>query len=441
MATRVLFKRNNNSGRVPLPAQLVQGELALNTADGKIFLKKEDDTVLDVTKTIFDRDTSITADESTGVARITAKVNNDTKFEIDDAGTNFVKPITIKNQSPLTFTDSTNNNSISIKGPDNVDFSYEIKLPPFQPIDKSVLGLDGNGNLEWGTPDAFGGNRVYCSDLRGDDNNDGINAPVRSLKRAAQIAASLGLRPLDLPGGTEATAVEFFNAKRLLEENRTFIQEQVIKFIDANFVDFEYDEEKCERDLNLIIDAVALDLVLGTNYKSVTAGLAYTRANSEYLQDNQTLQTVSAIRKAQELGEEFITDTVTALPRYNTAYDEIVNVLENGASVSSPLVFPAPPSVDVTTTNTRDLLIANRAFLQAEVIAWINANFSEFVYDVEKCRRDTGFLLDAAYYDSALNTNYNQVTTGLAYTRANSAYLQSNQMMQTIAAFEFARDQ
>lgn len=440
MATRVLFKRNNNSGRVPLPAQMVQGELALNTADGKIFLKKEDDTILDVTKTIFDKDTSITADESTGVARITAKVNNDTKFEIDSTGTNFVRPVTIKNQSPLTFTDSTNNNSISIKGPDNVDFSYEIKLPPFQPIDRSVLALDGNGNLEWGSPDSFGGNRVYVSDRKGSDDNDGINAPVRTLKRAAQIAASLGLRPLDTPGGTEANAAQYYNAKRLLEENRTFIQEQVIKFINANFVNFTYDQAKCERDTGLIIDAVALDIALGSNYKAVTAGLAYTRANSEYLQDNQILQTKFAIRQAQSLGAEFMTDS-TALSRYNAAYDEIVDILENGTTAANVLSYPSPAGVDQSAENTRELLLDNRAFLQAEVVAWINTNFSDFVYDSDKCRRDTGFLLDAAYYDSALDTNYNQVTSGLAYTRANSDYLQGNQMMQTVAAFEYARDQ
>lgn len=439
MATRVLFKRNNNSGRVPLPTQMVQGELALNTADGKIFIKKEDDTVLDVTKTIFDGNTSVTADQNNGSARITAKVNNDTKYEVDAAGTNFLKPVIIKNQSPLIFTDSVNNNSVSIKGPDNVDFSYEVKLPRSQPIDRSVLGLDGNGNLEWTTPDSFGGNRVYVSETRGNDDNDGVNAPVRNLKRAAQIAASLGLRPLDLPGGTEETALEFFNAKRLLEENRTFIQEQVIKYIEANFVNFTFDVAEFTNDFNLVIDAVAFDIALGSNYKSVTAGLAYTRANREFLRDNQILQTVSAIREAQRLGVDLMTDP-TASTRYVAAYDEIIDILENGAASADTLVYPPPAGVDQSAVNTRDLLIDNRAFLQAEVIAWINANFSDFVYDVEEFRRSTSEFIDAAYYDSALNTNYNQVTAGTAYTLEYSDDLE-NQMMQITTAVEFARDQ
>jgi len=259
MASRVLFKRNTNSGRVPAPEQLVQGELAMNTADGKVFLKKEDNTVLDITKTIFDKDTSVTASESNGTATVEVKVNNETKVVFDNNGTSFVKPVTIKDQQGLVFNDATNTRSVTIKGPDSVDFSYEVKLPSFQPIDRSVLALDGQGNLEWGSPDSFGGNRVYVSDRKGDDNNDGINAPVRSLKRGAQIAASLGLRPLTDPGQGK------FNAKRLLEVNRSFIQSQVIKWIDANFVNFQYDEEKCRRDLGLIIDAVAFDFAIGSN--------------------------------------------------------------------------------------------------------------------------------------------------------------------------------
>ncbi len=39
MASRILFKRNNNSGVTPSAGSLVQGELAMNTADGKVFLK------------------------------------------------------------------------------------------------------------------------------------------------------------------------------------------------------------------------------------------------------------------------------------------------------------------------------------------------------------------------------------------------------------------
>lgn len=438
MASRILFKRNSNSNVAPSAGALVQGELALNTADGKVFLKKEDNTVLDITKTIFERDTSITTNDNGGVSpsTISAKVDNSEKFNVNSVGTNFVQKVTMRDQKEIQFNDATNTNYVTIKAPDSVEFSYDLKLPARQPIDRSVLALDGNGNLEWGSPDAFGGNRVYVSDRKGDDANDGINAPVRSLKRGAQIAASLGLRPLTDPG------VSAFNAKRLLEANRSFIQSQVIKWIDANFVNFVYDEDKCRRDLGYIIDAVGFDFTLGTNFNAVTTGLSYRRANSAYLRDNQILQTKSAILQAQQEGLGFVTNA-TALSRYNLAFGEIVDILENenGDDSTDAIFYPNPTGVDVNRSAAKDKLQANREFLRAEVIAWINTNFSDFTYDTDKCRRDTGLLIDAAGFDMVLDTNYNSVVAGRAYLRANANYLQNNQLLQTKAAFQYAKTQ
>lgn len=435
MASRILFKRNSNSNVAPSAGALVQGELALNTADGKVFLKKEDNTVLDITKTIFERDTSITTNDDGGAnpSTISAKVDNSEKFNVNSVGTNFVQKATMRDQKEIQFNDATNTNYVTIKAPDSVEFSYDLKLPARQPIDRSVLALDGNGNLEWGSPDAFGGNRVYVSDRKGDDANDGINAPVRSLKRGAQIAASLGLRPLTDPG------VSAFNAKRLLEANRSFIQSQVIKWIDANFVNFVYDEDKCRRDLGYIIDAVGFDFTLGTNFNAVTTGLSYRRANSAYLRDSQILQTKSAILQAQQEGLGFVTNA-TALSRYNLAFGEIVDILENenGDDSTDAIFYPNPTGVDVNRSAAKDKLQANREFLRAEVIAWINTNFSDFTYDVAKFRLDTGLLLDAAGFDMVLDTNFNAVTSGRIF---NAYYLQNNQILQTKAAFQFAETQ
>ena len=439
MASRILFKRNNNSGVTPSAGSLVQGELAMNTADGKVFLKKEDNTILDITKTTFERDTSVTANDDGGTtpSKIINKVDNVTQFEVTEDGTEFVNDVRIKDQKGLIFNDAANANTVTIKGPDNVDFSYEIKLPSFQPIDQSVLALDGQGNLEWSSPDSFGGNRVYVSDRKGSDDNDGVNAPVRSLKRAAQIAASLGLRPLVDPGQGK------FNAKRLLEANRSFIQSQVIKWIDANFVNFQYDETKCRRDLGLIIDAVALDFAIGSNYKAVTTGLSYRRENAYTVIQDQILQTKSAILQAQQEGLSFVSTNATALSRYNTAFAEIVDILENdiGDDSTDAIVYPSNAGTSAEEIAAKDKLQANKNFLKEEVIAWINTNYSDFTYNEEKCARDTGLLLDAAGFDAVLNTNYNAVVSGRAYLRANADYLENNQKLQTVAAFQFAKSQ
>ena len=68
-------------------------------------------------------------------------------------------------------------------------------------------------------------------------------------------------------------------------------------------------------------------------------------------------------------------------------------------------------------------------------------SISDFEYNVAKCKRDTEYVLDAVSYDLVLNTNYNAVTNGLAYQRANANVVRDEQEPQTVAAFRYAESQ
>ena len=51
MSTNIKLKRSNVSGRIPSTGDLALGELAINTYDGKLFMKKNDGTesIVDIT--------------------------------------------------------------------------------------------------------------------------------------------------------------------------------------------------------------------------------------------------------------------------------------------------------------------------------------------------------------------------------------------------------
>lgn len=49
MANTIQLKRSSTASAVPAPSSLVAGELAINTADGKLFLKKDSGVVVDIT--------------------------------------------------------------------------------------------------------------------------------------------------------------------------------------------------------------------------------------------------------------------------------------------------------------------------------------------------------------------------------------------------------
>ena len=54
-----------------------------------------------------------------------------------------------------------------------------------------LVSTDGQGQLGFSDSDIFGGKRVYVSAEKGNDLNDGITAPVATIKRAMQIASGM----------------------------------------------------------------------------------------------------------------------------------------------------------------------------------------------------------------------------------------------------------
>ena len=89
-------------------------------------------------------------------------------------------------------------------------------------------------------------------------------------------------------------------------------------------------------------------------------------------------------------------------------------------------------------TDAFDLLGLNKEFIQAETIAYINNKYvNTFTYDQAQYKKDIGAILDAVGYDLVLDSTLNS-------TRAATSYLNTintNQLVQSISAIKFARDQ
>ena len=83
------------------------------------------------------------------------------------------------------------------------------------------------------------------------------------------------------------------------------------------------------------------------------------------------------------------------------------------------MTYPSAPTI--TTTNAaklRDNLIANRAFLQAEIVAYIAASFNlkqYATYSAVKSSRDIGYVIDAMIYDIVYGGNSMTYDSAEAY--------------------------
>ena len=275
--------------------------------------------------------------------------------------------------------------------------------------------------------------------------NNATQAEATELDTLVQITEAVisansitGLAAQTYPLYASEATVQQTAAGAIISNRDTYITDTK-NWILATYPDLTYDVTKCERDVGYIVDAIYRDAQLGTNHNSITAGLAYQRANVAYLNINQKPATIIAMREAKRLLVLSVASNTIFQTTVTNLFDDVLDIIEFNQQPSEGTVFPDPGPASQELINAVSQLVGNRDFLKAEINAYINANY--FVYDSAKCSRDTGLIIDAARYDAAFGTNYNQVTAGLGYQRANSAYLQSNQKTETIAGITWAKGQ
>jgi len=229
------------------------------------------------------------------------------------------------------------------------------------------------------------------------------------------------------------------NSKLALQPQISTFITNTIAYNLTNNPNLSYNVEKCKRDVGYIVEAVYIDAQLGTNHNSITAGLAYSRANTAYLNTEQKPATIIALREAKRLTVLAANGEAAFQTKVGDLWDNVFDIIEFGQLPSEGFEYPEPGPASTQLINAHSQLVANKEFLKADVVAYINNN--NFTYSETKCRRDTGLIIDAAGNDALLGTNYNAVTAGLAYQRANSAKVLSDQLTETVAAITFAKGQ
>ena len=143
----------------------------------------------------------------------------------------------------------------------------------------------------------------------------------------------------------------------------------------------------------------------GSNYNAVFNGVAYRigTVGADAVINEQLTETVSAIKYAQGLAVAAVTDD-TMKTKVNEAFAEIIDVMTNGRAAADVINYTSvAPSFN--RLNARSQLQNNRAFLIAEMTAWLAANRPSLSYDVAKCERDTGYLIDAVSHDAQFGGN------------------------------------
>ncbi|MDB9980512.1 hypothetical protein OAD61_00220 [bacterium] len=229
-------------------------------------------------------------------------------------------------------------------------------------------------------------------------------------------------------------------ARKSLQFNKEFIQDEVVAYINDEY--FVYNEDKCARDVGYILDAVKRDVQTGSDYPSKYAGRAYRAGNvgTDIVINEQLAETIEAIKYVQ--ADILPKLTGTALTRATSAFSNIINIMKDGTVGLTYGTYGAA-NIGSSYNSATDGLQLNKEFLEAETVAWINLQITNNVpgfvglaYDVNKCARDVGYMVDAASYDIRHGSNVAMRDVARFYFENGQSILPVNQRVATAAAFE-----
>lgn len=294
----------------------------------------------------------------------------------------------------------------SIVSTESQTADYTLKLPKQIGKFGEVLGLGEDNQLEFVSPDK-GGNRIYVSNKIGSDDNDGITAPVQTLRRALQIASKLVYKPT-----------------------------------------FEYNEAVCFRDVGLIIDGLSFDIAYESNWRSVKAGVSYYNATASEVLTSQKAVTLAALQYLKELAAATQIAGSPEKTLLESLMDDIIDIFDQGESAAPAIVMPTPAGAPSGLSNAKDLILENIDFIADEIISWIVnqktnniAPFtSSFTFNENSCRRDTRLIAYSVAYDLIYGGNSQTVDAALKYFEYGTGpTVIPGETAQTIAATERAK--
>ena len=102
----------------------------------------------------------------------------------------------------------------------------------------------------------------------------------------------------------DINAPQYDQTRALIEINKSYIQKEVLGFIRYTYPNFIYDQKTCERDVGLILDAIAFDINRGLTANFLTRQAAeryYSSTSGRYAITQQRTETVGSIEFTKQL--------------------------------------------------------------------------------------------------------------------------------------------
>jgi len=261
--------------------------------------------------------------------------------------------------------------------------------------------------------------------------------------------------------GTDQIAAHTAVLQHLNTITNQIISNQTVTRLQPTPTGFIYNKTKCSRDVGLLVDAVAQDLLFNGTTQVDFSGIQYWNHGGRVGTINQELTTTTnAINHVRDIAMKIVTGdtsgtryagtqpvttnpaTLTEAGIVNTDFSLITDILTNGVTSITDRVVPnrLTASVDTNIQKAYALLQANKSYLQNEAIAYITAVYPTFSYDSGRCATDIGYIIDSVSFDLLYGGNRQAIQSGAYYWGYNdTSTALPGEITQSVAAYNYLK--
>jgi hypothetical protein len=225
-----------------------------------------------------------------------------------------------------------------------------------------------------------------------------------------------GVLAAEITPSTAWVAADLTAAFAALQSYKAAIQSDAVQYVKTQFPTLVFDEDVCSRDVGYIVDAIGYDLMFGTNFRSIKAGMSYYRGltSTALVVGEQKAATLAILNFIKQRSLQIAASGAVELAKL--LWDDVINYINTG---TKPVVTGVnTPTTDVNQINGAIVLAANKEFLAAEAVAYIEATYPAYEFDGIACARDVRAIIDAMFYDLQYTGNYKSVLAARYYRNA-----------------------
>ena len=205
-------------------------------------------------------------------------------------------------------------------------------------------------------------------------------------------------------------------------------------WIKKYFQEVAFNSNTSERDAGYIVDAIAYDMVIGSNFASTKAGMAFYRPNASaqaLLATNQAKACLGAINFIKHK-----LPTIAAAGASVQAQNIIAQVVNHIPGGAVPrFTWPDPSNIDSGYAAAAKLIFDNKSFIQAEIGAYLTLTYPSLEYSQAICLRDVGYIVDAFVYDLKYGGNYASKQAAKAYYSFGQLQIYTTEKTATLDAY------